>query len=135
MIVLEPKERNMALRSDREWLAKELSSIAETNKGAISLMRNSFNIVCHFACNGVGARIDIGSYFQPNIHWYNTHGPVRDFTGRFLVTVQAAKSTRTKFSDHKATSHLADWPSLAMALQDGLSLAARGGAFKVEPAA
>lgn len=119
-------------KADREFIARALIDLMERH-GAQFERRPGFsghNIVLRFSLNGVGAMVDIdnlhGGYWT-SIHWYNTQYPTRDFTTKFCVNVGVL--TRSQ-AHHKATSCPKDWYSLAMCLDAGLCMAARGDAFE-----
>lgn len=87
------------------------------------------SIRLNFSSNGVGAMLGLdnlhgGKYAL--ISWYNTQYPARLFTTRFCVCAGALPVGRPH---HKATTHPSDWYSLAIFLDGGLLLAARGEAF------
>lgn len=87
------------------------------------------SINLRFNLNGVGAMVNIDDLHGGEhalISWHNTKHPARDFTTRFCVCVGEHGNLRPH---HKATSQPADWYSLAMMLDGGLMLAARGEAF------
>lgn len=83
-----------------------------------------------FTLNGVGAMLDIDNLLGVStslIHWYGTERGARNYSSRFNICVGASSSGRPH---HKATSFPGDWYSLAMNLDAGLLLAARGEAFQ-----
>lgn len=124
-------------KEEREALAMALECIAHGH-GADVLRRytspspgySGAGIDLHFSLNGVGAMVDIdnlhgGTYAL--ISWFNTERGPRDFTTRFCVNTGNLTQTRRH---HKSTSCPNDWYSLAMMLDAGLYLAARGEAFE-----
>jgi len=122
---------------DREMLASALLALAERQGAEVERRDTPRNpgysgagIDLRFELNGVGARVSIddlhgGKYSL--ISWFNTQYPSRKFTTRFCVCTGDLLKHRPH---HKATSCPADWYSLAMFLEGGLMLAARGGAFE-----
>lgn len=126
---------NASRRSDRETIAATLTAIGERHGASIERRDDPGNpgyhgqsIALHFALNGVGAMIDVDNLHggaHALIHWYNSERPVRDFSPRFNRCV----GEPPRRPHHKATSCPADWYSLAMFLDGGLMLAARGEAF------
>lgn len=121
---------------EREVLAMAFTLLAEA-RGATVERRDSEatpgfsgkGIDLLISLNGVGAMVDIdnlhGGMFAL-IHWYNSECRARTFSPRFCVTTGGREPYRMH---HKATSFPADWYSLAMFLDGGLLLAARGEAF------
>lgn len=138
-------ELRASRKADREKIADALAFIAEKRGATVTERRegpavpgfNGQSIDLRFACNGVGAMVDIDDLHGGEwalIHWFNVHGPdepwtVRHFSARFQRHCGDHMQSRPH---HKATSHPRDWYSLAMMLDAGLMLAARGEAF--EPA-
>ena len=126
-------------KADREFIARALIGLMERHGAQLERRDDGPNpgyhgasICLRFTLNGVGARLDIDNLHGGDwslIHWHNTEYPVRNFTSRFCVNVGDLGRSRPH---HKATSHPRDWYSLAMSLDAGLCLAARGDAF--EPA-
>jgi len=122
---------------DRELLASALLALAERHGAEVERQDTPRNpgysgagIDLRFELNGVGAMVGIddlhgGEYSL--ISWFNTKYPSRNFTTRFCVCVG---DTPSRIPHHKATSCPADWFSLAMFLDAGLMLAARGGALE-----
>lgn len=122
---------------DRELLASALLALAERQGAEVERQDTPRNpgysgagIDLRFELNGVGAMVGIddlhgGEYSL--ISWFNTKYPSRNFTTRFCVCVG---DTPSRIPHHKATSCPADWFSLAMFLDAGLMLAARGGALE-----
>lgn len=123
-------------KADREAIARELIAIGEKHGATIKRRDDPPNpgycgasIVLEFGLAGVGAMVDIDNLFGGSrslISWYNSQHPARNFADRFNFCVGEPKSARPH---HKATSCPADWYSLAMFLDGGLCLAARGEAF------
>lgn len=127
-------------KGERETIANMLQRIADERGATVTERReeprnpgyNGAGIVMHFECNGVGAMIDIDDLHGGKwvlIHWFNTAHPARLFSAKFQRHCGDNGQSRPH---HKATSHPRDWYSLAMMLDAGLMLAARGEAF--EPA-
>lgn len=123
-------------KADREMIAKALIKIADKH-GAKVTRRDSpahrgwcgQSIDLSFRLNGVGASVSIddlhgGKYAL--IAWYNHGQRVRYLNARFNRCVGDTGQWRPH---HKATSCPADWYSLAMFLDGGLTLAARNEAF------
>lgn len=128
---------NAGRKADREILAMALTMLAE-NRGAQVEQRDEPATTGHKGCialrielEGVGAMIDVdnllGDYSL--ISWFNRVRPSRNFSSRFARLIGEAPGG---LPHHKATSHPENWYSLAMMLDAGLCLAARGEAF--EPA-
>lgn len=131
-------------KADREFIARALLEIAA--KHGAQVERRDEPGLAGFGCagihitftlNGVGAMLDIDNVHSGStalIHWYNDYSvkkPVQDYSSRFNVCVGASSSGRPH---HKATSLPGDWYSLAMNLDAGLLLAARGEAFQTNAA-
>lgn len=127
---------NAGRKADRERIADVLCAIAE-RRGAKVDRHDSpptagycgAGIDLRFSLNGVGAMVDIDNLHGGEwslVHWHNTEYPPRDFASRFCRHVGDTWRGRPH---HKATSHPANWYSLAMMLDAGLLLAARGDAF------
>lgn len=126
-------------KAEREVLAMAFETIARAH-GAEIVRRETTptagycgaGIDLKISRGGVGALLSIdnlhgGTYAI--ISWHNTEYPARNFTSRFCVNVGDRGQSRPH---HKSTSCPDDWYSLAMFLDAGLYLAARGEAF--EPA-
>lgn len=119
-------------KADREFIIRALIDLVERHGAQVERCPGYHNrcITLRFTLNGVGAMIDIhnlhGGYWSL-ISWYNTEYPVRDFTTRFCVNIGDLTRSRAR---HKATSCPQDWYSLAMCLDAGLCMAARGDAFE-----
>lgn len=122
---------------DREAIAAALLAIVMRHGAQVERIDSpptpgycGAGIDLRFSLHGVGAMIDIddlhGGQFAL-ISWYNTAHPARNFTSRFCGMVGDLAKPRPH---HKATSAPADWYSLAMMLDAGLCLAARGEAFE-----
>lgn len=129
-------------KAEREVLALVLTTIASAHRATIERRieprhpgYHSGSIGLRIALNGVGANVDISNIHGGKyalIHWYNDYSDgrnTRDFSGRFRAETAAYGGG----SSHKATSGGNDWNALAMSLDAGLRLAARGEAF--EPSA
>ena len=117
---------------DRELLASALLALAERQGAEVERRDTPRNpgysgagIDLKFELGGVGARASIVDHAL--ISWFNTQYPSRNFTTRFCVCVGDLGQFKPH---HKATSCPADWFSLAMFLEGGLMLAARGEAFE-----
>jgi hypothetical protein len=127
---------NAARKADREQIAMALKTIASARGASVELQHREGSrgycgqgIDLRIACKGVGAHIGISDLHGGEwvlISWFNDTHPSRDFTTAFQVAVRSGGNNRPH---HKATSHPRDWYSLAMMLDAGLSLAARGEAF------
>jgi len=127
---------NAGRKADREALALAFTTIAgawgatvERRDTAAMSGYSGAGIVLRFALNGVGAMLDIdnlhgGKYAL--IAWFNTEYPSRDFSSK-LTTGVGDYNAR---AHHKATSCGDDWYSIAMFLDGGLMVAARGDAFR-----
>lgn len=134
---------NAGRKVDREQLAMAFEAIA-TAHGAKVVRRNEApnpgwrgcSIGLRIVLNGVGASVNIDNLHGGGvalIHWHNDYSEgqkCRDLTARFASAVRASSGR----SPHKATSCCEGWYSLAMALDAGLSLAARGEAFEAPSA-
>lgn len=127
---------NANRKPDRETLAMAFTMIAE-NRGATVERRDEAanpgysgqGIALRISCMGVGAMVDIDNIHggvYALVHWHNSECRGRTFTTRFCNCVGADNAGR---AHHKATSFPSDWYSLAMFLDAGLMLAARGEAF------
>jgi len=125
-------------KADREFIARALIGLMKRHGAQVERRDDGPNpwyrasIALRFSLNGVGAMLDIDNLHGGDwslIHWHNTEHPARNFTTRFCVNVGDLGRSRPH---HKATSQPQDWYSLAMLLDAGLCLAARGDAF--EPA-
>lgn len=124
-------------KADREFIARALIGLMERHGAQVERRDDGPNpgyhgasIALRFSLNGVGAMLDIDNLHGGDwslIHWHNTEHPARNFTTRFCVNVGNLGRSRPH---HKATSHPQDWYSLAMLLDAGLCLAARGDAFE-----
>lgn len=124
-------------KADREFIACAIIGLMERHGAQVEredLPPNpgfcGAGISLKFTLNGVGATLDIddlhgGEYAL--ISWYNATYPARDFAPRFNVAV--GDGVGQYRPHHKATTHPRDWYSLAMRLDAGLCLAARGEAF------
>lgn len=127
---------NASRKADRETIARALIELARARGAQCERRDEGRNLGYHgasihllFSLNGVGAMLNIDDLHGGDwalISWFNTDYPARDFTERFARIVGDRAGRRPH---HKATSHPADWYSLAMFLDGGLCLAARGGAF------
>lgn len=116
-------------KHEREVLALIFETIATNRGAAVAVNRDGKAIDMQISLNGVGVMLNIddihgGDYAL--LHWYNAERGARNFTTRFCVVVGSSSSAKPH---HKATSFPADWYSLAMHLDGGLLLAARGEAF------
>lgn len=136
MTDLSINDLNASRKGDREALAFELVAIAQKHGATVERRDepahkgySSATICLRISCKGVGAMIDIDNLHGGKISlisWYNIEYPPRDFTPRFC---RGVLDVGFKYTFHKATSFPGDWYSLAMALDGGLMLAARGEAF------
>lgn len=141
---------NANRKADRDLLAGVFTVIAEARGATVERRDDPPNpgyhgrsVALRFACEGVGAMLDIDSLHGGRyslISWHNhyghrergdpipsSEGPItRHFAPRFNFCVGATHSARPH---HKATSCGADWYSIAMYLDAGLMLAASGRAF------
>jgi hypothetical protein len=127
-------------KADREALAMALTMLAHNRGAKVEQKASSPNpgycgagLDLLFELNGVGAMVDIDNLHGGRhalVSWYNSERGARNFTTRFCGMVGSTSAGRPH---HKATSCPQDWYSLAMWLDGGLLLAARGDAF--EPAA
>ena len=124
-------------KDDRAFIAEALRAIVGrlspeiTEKEFPRELDYSGRTMLTFELAGVGAQISISAIhggFCGLISWYNAGHSCLNFTGAFRVAVGAG----TTIARHKATSCPRDWFDLAIALDSGLCLAARGEAF--EPA-
>lgn len=144
---------NASRKTERVAIADTLEAIARERGASVTVRRDEprnpgycgAGIDIQFRLNGVGAMIDINDLHGGEwvlIHWFNDREysgepgamtaryPVRNFTSRFQSLTGGGGNGRPH---HKSTSHPRDWYSLAMMLDAGLMLAARGEAF--EPSA
>lgn len=126
-------------KDDRETLAMAFVAIANSYGAKVERRDKGRNpgfcgasIDLTMTCNGVGALVSINDLHGGDhalISWYidtrETGRNVRTFTPRFNAAVREYSGRR----HHKATTCGADWYSLAMCLDAGLMLAARGEAF------
>jgi hypothetical protein len=143
MLILECnkiKDLRASRKTDRDILARVLIDIAAKHGAQIERRDEPRNAGFHgagihltFSLNGVGAMLDIDDLHGGDwalIHWFNSYkgvsSPARYYSSRFNRCVGATSSGRPH---HKATSHPGDWYSVAIALDAGLLLAARGEAF------
>jgi hypothetical protein len=148
LAIMDPKDVQMVVdrddlnarcasrKADREFIARALIGLMERHGAQVERRDDGPNpgyrgasICLRFTLNGVGAMLDIDNLHGGDwslIHWHNTKYPTRNFTSRFCVCVGEHGNFRPH---HKATSQPADWYSLAMMLDAGLMLAARGQAF------
>lgn len=128
---------NASRKGDREALALALQMLASNRGAQVERKDGPRNVGYHgasidmrFSLNGIGAMIDIddihgGAY--ATIHWHNSApARARVFSGRFNTCVGDLGQYQPH---HKATSCPRDWYSLAMFMDAGLLLAARGEAF------
>lgn len=130
---------NAARKAEREVLADTLTMIATKHGASVERKHSSAtrgycgqSIDLRIACKGVGAMIDINDLHGGEwvlIHWFNADYEGHEFTSRFGTVVGSGGNGRPH---HKATSHPRDWYSLAMMLDGGLQLAARGEAFEAK---
>jgi hypothetical protein len=133
---------NASRKAERERIAAQLIEIAAKHGASVEKIHSEATrgycgqgIDLRFACKGVGAMVDVddlhgGSWVL--ISWFNDTHPARNFTARFCTVVGDHGQTRRH---HKSTSHPRDWYSLAMMLDGGLMLAARGEAFEARASA
>lgn len=135
----ELNRKDAARKADREFIARAILAIVERHGAAVEKHDEpatvgycGAGIALRFRLNGVGAMIDLDNLHGGGwslISWHNAgDGPVRDFSARFCRVV--CDLPPRKRLHHKATSQPADWYSLAMMLDAGLCLAARGEAFE-----
>lgn len=123
-------------KNDRVFLALALTQVATRHGASVERREEQATrgycgqgIHLQFACKGVGAMIDINDLHGGNralISWFGTDHKALNFTSRFDTMVGGGNTGR---AHHKATSCPSDWYSLAMMLDAGLLLAARGEAF------
>jgi hypothetical protein len=128
--------KSASRKADREFIVNTLLGLMERHGAEVERRDDGPNpgyhghsIALRFTLNGVGAMLDIDDLHGGEwslIHWHNTEYPARNFTSRFCVCVGGVTSYRPH---HKATSQPGTWYSLAMFLDAGLCLAARGEAF------
>lgn len=124
-------------KADRQYIAAALLLLADKHGAEVERINTPRNpgysgagIDLKFELGGVGARASIDDLHGGShalISWFNTQYPARNFTTRFCVCVGEHGRSRPH---HKATSCPADWFSLAMFLEGGLMLAARGEALE-----
>lgn len=137
---------NASRKADRETIAKMLIFIGEKHGAKIERRESPANpgycgqgIDLFFTLNGVGASVDIDNLFGGGhslISWYN-EWPIdyRPAPGRYCLDFSGAFNSAVGENGywsrphHKATSCPADWYSLAMFLDAGLSTAADHKAF------
>lgn len=129
--------KNASRKADRQYIAAALLLLADKHGAEVERINTPRNpgysgagIDLKFELGGVGARVSIDDLHGGDhaiISWFNTHYPARNFTTRFCVCVGEHGRSRPH---HKATSCPADWFSLAMFLEGGLMLAARGEALE-----
>lgn len=132
--------KNASRKGDREFIARALIELARTRGAQVERRDESptigycgAGIALRFSLGGVGAMADIDNLHGGHtslVSWYNTEHPARNFTTRFSACVGDPAQRRPH---HKATSCPGDWYSLAMMLDAGLCLAARGDAFEPDP--
>lgn len=123
-------------KADREKIARILIDLAKRHGAQVERRDESPNLGYHgagihlvFAVGGVGASLSVDNLHGGGtslISWFNTDYPPRDFSALFGICVGSPPGNR----HHKATSLPRDWYSLAMFLEGGLLLAARGDAFE-----
>lgn len=129
-------------KTERLLIAAALEEICKARGASITERRDEprnpgycgAGIALRIQCSGVGAMIDIDDLHGGEwalIHWFNVGYPARNFTSRFQSLTGGGGNGRPH---HKSTSHPRDWYSLAMMLDAGLMLAARGEAFEPEKA-
>lgn len=124
-------------KADRQMIADALTNIATGHGATVERQHRDGSpgycgqgIGLRIACKGVGAMVDIDDLHGGEwvlIHWYGTEHRARNFTSAFQAAVQSGGHGRPH---HKATSHPRNWYSLAMMIDGGLRLAARGEAFE-----
>lgn len=134
-------QKNASRKADRDFIARVLIDIAQKHGAQFERREEPRNIGfhgagihLHFTLNGVGAMIDIDDLHGGDwalIHWHGTERGAKNYSSRFNTCVGATNGGRPH---HKATSHPGDWYSLAMNLDAGLLLAARGEAFQADAA-
>jgi hypothetical protein len=130
---------NGGRKAEREILAMAFETIAVAHGAAVERREEGPNpgfrghsIGLRIALNGVGAMVNIDDLHGGSralIHWYNDYSEgrqCRDLTARFKTHVRAFGGG----SPHKATTGGAAWADLALCLDAGLLLAARGEAFE-----
>lgn len=137
---------NANRKPDREQLAMALTTLASA-RGALVIRRDTpatrgfggAGIDLSITLNGVGALISIDNLHGGRynlISWYNDYSagrrPCRGFSARFATCVGDTPPMGGGRTHHKATSCGGDWYSVAMFLDGGLMLAARGTAFEPE---
>jgi hypothetical protein len=121
---------NASRKGDREGIAWRLLAIVERHGAQIERHESRGEITLRLSLGGVGALIHIDAVHGGNralIAWHNIQHPARNFTARFCRMVGDLPKPRLH---HKATSCPSNWYSLAMLLDAGLCLAARGEAFQ-----
>jgi len=129
--------KNASRKADRDFIVATLLALVGRHGAEVERQDTPRNpgysgagIDLRFELNGVGASLSIDNLHGGShaiISWFNTQYPARNFTTRFCVCVGEHGRFRPH---HKATSCPADWFSLAMFLDAGLMLAARGGALE-----
>ncbi|NJS14059.1 MAG: hypothetical protein HC788_04885 [Sphingopyxis sp.] len=123
---------NAGRKVDREYIARALCAIVERHGALVTREDERHEITLTFDLQGVGALIHIDNVLAHGrrslIHWHNTLSPARKFNTRFCRMI--GQATWGGILHHKATSHPADWYSLAMVLDAGLCLAFAGEAFE-----
>lgn len=116
-------------KSDREFIARALCAIVERHGATVTCTEQRWReVALDFDLNGVGALVHIDDCFggyRSLVHWYCRGGS--KFSKRFCRMIGDLRHGRPH---HKATSCPSDWYSLAMFLDAGLCLAARGEAFE-----
>lgn len=132
---------NASRKMERIAIADTLEAIALEQGATVTERRNEpalkgfsgQGIALRIECKGVGCMIDIDNLHGGNralISWFNAPRElgesVRNFSRRFVRCIGDVAGR----PHHKATSHPANWYSLAMMLEAGLMLAARGEAFE-----
>lgn len=134
---------NAGRKPEREILALALETIAKVHGAKVERREEAPNpgfrghsVGLRIALNGVGAMVNVDNLHGGAcalIHWHNDYGEgrreCRDLNSHFAVAVRASSGR----SPHKATTCCDDWYALALCLDAGLLLAARGEAF--EPSA
>lgn len=128
---------NASRKADREDIAWRICAIVERHGATVERRDDpptrgysGASICLRFTLNGLGAMIDIDNLHGGAwslVSWYPATFPTRNLSARFMRHVALTPFARPH---HKATSHPRDWYSLAMFLDAGLCLAARGEAFE-----
>lgn len=131
---------NAGRKNDRESLALLFEAIAAARGASVERRFGGNNpgwrgqeICLNIALNGVGVSVAFSNLHGGDhslLHWHNDYcerRPCGIFTGAFRSAVCASGGG---LATHKATTFCGHWYGLAMCLDAGLLIAARGDAFE-----